>query len=468
MNKIIEMNHLQFVYEDGTCALKNICFDVEQGQVILLVGRSGCGKSTLLNILNGIIPEIIEGDLQGELIIDGQKNTKLYQRSKIFGNVFQNPRSQFFTNNTTSEMVFAMENHGFSYKEMKQRLEEVVEEYQIQSLLNRNIFHLSSGQRQLLTLLSSLMMKPKVLIFDEPSANLDYGNAMRLKKQMLRLKQEGKTIFIADHRYYYLDGIVDKVLLIEDKQLFTFDTLSDFMASPYCKRTFYLFDDRYPKKDIYKGNQMMIEVKGLGYKHILQDLHIKFYKYEVTTLIGVNGVGKTTFARLLLKLLKPDHGSITTNHRMLYVMQDADFQLFGSSVLKELEITSKNHKKNEEALKLLNLWHLKDHHPQTLSGGEKQRLQLALCFVCQEEILILDEPTSGLDKESMEHVLDMLQLLKKEKTIILISHDYEFIRKISDRIVYLSNQSIKEDFYLEENHIETLNTIYKEMENYYE
>ena len=154
--------------------------------------------------------------------------------------------------------------------------------------------------------------------------------------------------------------------------------------------------------------------------------------------------------------------------RALYIMQDADFQLFGSSCLKELEFTSKDDKKNKLALDLVELSEFSNTHPQSLSMGQKQRLQMAISFVSDNEIIILDEPTSGLCKDTMNKVISIIDELKKDKCIIVISHDYEFIRKCVDKVVYLKDKKIDKVFYLEDENIKVLNNIYKEMEDYYE
>ncbi|MGX7112696.1 ABC transporter ATP-binding protein [Gemella cuniculi] len=466
--KNFEFSNVNFAYEDGREVLKNTNLSVNSGEIALIVGDSGSGKSTLLNILNGMIPEVIEGRLDGKVYIEEKENLKIYERNLVLGNVFQNPRSQFFTNNTTAELVFAMENYAFSFEEMKKRLEGVVAKFNVKNLLERNIFELSSGQRQLLALLTVLIMKPNAVVFDEPSANLDYGNAMRLRKQILDLKKEGRAIIVADHRYYYLEGIIDKVFLIKDKTVIEFKTEEDFENSDYGKRVFKLFTHNFEVREVAKKENATVCLNNVTYKDILKNISATFNKGEVTTIVGVNGAGKTTLARIISGLIKVDKGSVSVKEKVFYIMQDADFQLFGASVLKELEITSKNSIKNEKALKLLELWHLKDKHPQTLSGGEKQRLQLAISLVSEAKIIIFDEPTSGLDKNSMERVLNLLKILKEEKTLIVISHDYEFIRRSTDKVIYIKDSKINDKFYLEKDNIKKLNSIYKQMEDYYE
>ncbi|EFI41943.1 ABC transporter ATP-binding protein [Peptoniphilus sp. oral taxon 386] len=469
IENVIELKNLSFKYsEDKVNAIDGINCTVDKGKVIFIAGDSGSGKSTLLNIINGIIPEVIEGDLNGKVYINKAENLKIYERSLILGNVFQNPRSQFFTTNTTSELVFAMENYGKSYEEMKERLIRIVDEFKIEKLLDRDIFSISSGERQFLALLTVLIMNPNVIIFDEPSANLDYGNAMRLKRQIEELRESGKTVVVADHRCFYLRGIIDKVLLIEDKTVIEFGSEEEFFNCAYGKRVFDLFTHKYKERKIVKSEIETVKLQDVYYKNILENINVSFNKNETTVIVGTNGAGKTTLAKLISKIEKADRGKIEIENRALYIMQDADFQLFGATCLKELEITSKNEAENMEILRLLNLYDVAEKHPQSLSGGQKQRLQMAISLVSKNDVIILDEPTSGLDKNSMNRVIELIEKLKQNRTLIIISHDYEFIRKSADRVVYLKDKKIEEDFYLEHENVERLNNIYKQMEEYYE
>lgn len=468
MKKLLELKDVSFRYNEvEEPTLKDVNFTIYEGEIVFIVGDSGSGKSTLLNIINGMIPEVIEGELRGGVFLEGREDLKIYERSLVLGNVFQNTRSQFFTTNTTAEFVFQMENYGFSVEEMERRLKETVKEYKVQSLLDREIYSLSSGERQFLALLTALIMEPKALVFDEPSANLDYGNAMRLRRQIYDLKKKRKTILISDHRAFYLAGLIDKVLLVEDKKVKVFESEEAFISHDYGRRVFDLFYFNGYENTFKKSESISMSLKEVRFGEILKGVNFSLNKGEVTVLVGKNGVGKTTLAKLISRILKPDSGELTGYERALYIMQDADFQLFGATCMKELEISSKDRKRNEEALELLRLSHLKENHPQMMSGGEKQRLQMAISFVSEDDVILLDEPTSGLDKASMKKVVDMIELLKEKKTILVISHDYEFIRYTADRILYLKEGRIEKDFYLEGAEQE-LNAIFIEMEKNYE
>ena len=469
MKDVIEARNLTFAYEgEHAPVLEDVNFSIAEGSIVFISGLSGSGKSTLINVINGLIPEIIDGKLRGELLIGGKSSVTMTERSMLIGNVFQNPRSQFFTTNTTAELVFAMENFGTLRPEMERRLKALIKKYKLEYLLDRDIYELSSGERQMLALMSALIMNPHIVIFDEPSANLDYGNAMRLRRQIEELKSEGITVLVADHRCFYLRGLVDKVLLLNDNTVTEYESEEAYFSSDYAARAVKLFDEKYESRLIARACPVDVRIENVSYKGILQGVSAEFRRGEISTIIGVNGAGKTTLARLISGVINPDSGSVEIEGQALYIMQDADYQLFGASCMKELEISSMDEELNTEALKALNLYEFRDAHPYSLSGGQKQRLQMAISRVSQNKVIILDEPTSGLDKRSMHRVVDQLELMKRNHTIIIISHDYEFIRNITDRIFYLEDGRIRENFYLDEDNVSQLNKTFEEMEAFYE
>lgn len=465
-NEII-LKDISFTYEnERKKTLKDCNLDICANEVIFITGKSGSGKSSLLNILNGVIPEVMEGNLTGDVIFNDIKNPDITTRNKNMANVFQNPRSQFFTNDSTAELVFEMENLGFSKEKMQKKLEEIVEKYDIKYLLNRDIQTLSSGERQFLALISAIIINPDYVLFDEPSSNLDYGNAMRLKREIVKLKNEGKTVIVSDHRCFYLDGIIDRVFLIDNQKVYEFKNQKSFEKSDYAFRKFDIFNDIYPNRAVTKTEESLFEVKKLQFKHILKDVSFKLNKGEITFLTGVNGAGKTTLAKIMADNDKYEQNGIICDTRTLYIMQDADYQLFGSSVFNELNLNCDDEKRIEEALKKVDLLDFKDKHPHELSGGQKQRLQIAISFVTDFKIIVFDEPTSGLDSHNMNNVIKHINELRQNASILIISHDYEFIRKVADRILYLKDGIIQDDFYMED--ISKLNNIFKEMEEFYE
>ena len=463
---MIRAEKLTFNYEESNDGIKDIDFSVKSSEIILLAGDSGSGKSTLLKCLNGLIPETVEGSLEGNLYFGDKKYSelKMFELNEKIGSVFQNPRSQFFTTNSTAELVFPMENYGYTKKLMDERLESLTEKFGLYPLLNRNIFEISSGERQLLALASAMALNQKAVIFDEPSANLDYGNAMKLGKIISGMKKSGITVIVADHRFYYLKGLIDRVFLIEDGRLSQFDSEEEFKKSKYDTRSFDLFDLDLPVPEKSVNTEKIAGLKNVSYKNILTDISLELKKGEVSVLVGNNGVGKTTLAKLLCKTVKPDNGEVNVNELPFYIMQDPDFQLFGTSVYNELALVNDNEEAIAEILKYLGLYDYKDKHPFDLSGGQKQRLQIGMAMLCDKPLIIFDEPTSGLDIVSMKKVAKEIVRLKENAAVLVISHDYEFIRNVANRIIYLKNGKVHEDFELTDNTLCKLNIIFNTME----
>lgn len=465
---IIEAKNLGFCYEGSkTASLTAIDFDIKEGEIILLTGDSGSGKSTLLNCLNGLIPNLVEGQLSGELYLAKQdyKDLPLEVLSQQVGTVFQNPRSQFFTTNTTSELVFPMENYGYSKEEMESLLEKANSEFGLAKLLNRDIFTLSSGERQLLALASAKILSQGILLFDEPSANLDYGHAMALQKLLLRLQKQGVTSIVSDHRCFYLQGIVSRVFLMNKGSLQIFDSEADFLNSDYQSRKTQLFSPAASTEQNEEKGELVAGIYSITYQDILSDITFDCHKNEIIALVGKNGVGKTTLARLLLKSLKPTAGEIVYPHLPYYVMQDADYQLFGTSVWDELGLlpTGVRDEERTEILGRLKLSDYKYRHPFSLSGGQKQRLQIAAACLSAKDFLIFDEPTSGLDSTNMQLVGQLLNSLKHQTAILVISHDIEFIRMVANRVIYLKDRHIEQDFSLTADSLPHLNAVFHEI-----
>ncbi|BDC92804.1 ABC transporter ATP-binding protein [Treponema bryantii] len=468
---VLQAQDLTFSYMDSDEGIKNVNFEIKKGEVILLTGNSGCGKSTLLKCLNGLIPAVTEGHLSGNLMINGKEYSKLkmHELNSDIGSVFQNPRSQFFTDNTTSELVFPMENYGWTKATMEKKLAQLTEEFGLKNLLDKNIFILSSGERQMIALASALTMNQKIVLFDEPSANLDYGNAMKLGSIIERLKADGMTVIVADHRFYYLNDIIDKVFFMENGELTVFNSERAFKKGTYDTRSFDLFslDVPYllklPKTE--ERIKPVAELQGAGYKNILIDVNLKLYKGEITVLVGCNGTGKTTLAKLFCKTYKPDYGKVTTSSLPFFIMQDPDYQLFGTSVKNELSLVKKAPQEIDECLEYLGLGKFKDSHPFELSGGQKQRLQIGMAMLCDRDLIIFDEPTSGLDVSSMEKVSNEIIKLREKSSVLVISHDYEFIRHVADRIIFLEGGKIQKDFVLDASTVGELNQIFNKMKD---
>ena len=464
---MLEFRNVSFTYENSEeRVLDNVSFRINKGECVLLTGVSGSGKSTIVHLINGLIPTLYEGELSGEIFYNATnlRSINTYDIAKDIGYVSQDPRGHFFTTNTTSELVFAMENFGIPLEKMKKRYSAIVELLELEEIVNKNILYISSGERQKIAIGCSLTLMPKVIILDEPSSNLDFYMTKKLTILIEKLKNKGYTIIIAEHRIHYIQKLIDKVLIV-DKGIVEEVTITDLKNSTELPlRSLDIFN--LPLENISdKSGNMLLQLDNVSYSNILSQISTTINKGDIIGLIGSNGAGKTTLLRLLTDIIRPSNGKIINTVKPFLVMQDMDYQFFTESVLSEMRFGNEEVESDRinNLLEEIGLDQFKNKIPFELSGGQKQRLLIAIAALSNVNLLMFDEPTSGLDYINMNKVSNILKNLSRENALIIATHDIEFLYKTCNRIIYLENKKIKKDFYLDNKNKSEVQEIFMNM-----
>ena len=458
---MIEIRGLSFKYKGGfNYSLKGINLNVKKGECILLCGRSGCGKSTLLKLMNGIIPEFYNGDISGSVMVNGMNTftAPIYKLSKNVGSVFQNPKTQFYTTNTTDEIAFGLENYGIEREVINERIKEVEKEFHLEKLMNKNIFNLSGGEKQKIAIASIYALNPEIFILDEPSSSLDVKSMKELSLTIKKLKSLGKTIVIAEHRLWYLKDIVDRAIYLENGKIireYSMDEIENLSEDERMRTGLRHSDYKAIERfdDFETSNKgTLLELKNLIFKRntkiILSIEDLKFCYGNIIGIVGENGIGKSTLAKIICGLYKENKGKILRDNEnlnkksrlneSLLIMQEVNCQLFTDSVKDEIVLTSniKDNNVLDTCLIDMELKNMSDRNPHTLSGGQKQRVIILSALLSDKKILFFDEPTSGLDYRNMKIVAKNIKKVKEEdKLVLIISHDVEFLELVCDKVI---------------------------------
>lgn len=474
--KIIQISNVSFQYENSEKgALHDVSLTVEPGECILLCGESGCGKTTITRLLNGLIPHFYEGTLNGMVEVCGLKiqEEELYTIAEKVGSVFQNPRSQFFCLDTTSEVAFGCENMGLSEDEIKQRIAKVTRELKMENLMGRNIFKLSGGEKQRVACASVSAMQPEIFVLDEPTSNMDLDAIEELKQTLLFWKKQGKTIVIAEHRLYWLKYICDRVIYMEeghivsDLPMKTFVTFSEDRIRAMGLRGLSLSQPEFPEKPEKSGKTITFKNYHFNYEkeEVLHMSDVTVPAESIIAVTGHNGAGKSTFLRCLCGLEKKFKGHTVlddanlSGRQMLkncyMVMQDVNHQLFCETVEEEIQLGMAEEKadKVSDLLRELDLAGFRERHPMSLSGGQKQRVAIASAVLAEKSVLIFDEPTSGLDYKHMRQTAELFQRLKeRKKTMFIITHDPELIVMCCTHVLHIEHGEVQEFYPLTREH----------------
>jgi energy-coupling factor transport system ATP-binding protein len=477
----------------GHKALEQVNLTVRPGDFTLVAGASGCGKSTLLRLINGLIPHSYRARVGGGVLVGGRPvaGQTIREVSSVVGTLLQDPHKQIVGTTVHAEIAFGPENLGLRRVEIGRRIEEVADRVGISHLLDRPTAQLSGGELQMVAFAGVLVMHPKVVVVDEPLANLDPEASMRLLHELRRFVDGGGAAVVVEHRVeeilefgprevlyldggkprYYgdLDGFL-RVAPVGHVKL-PFSTLlarvGELPPAPRAARK----PDSAPRPRPDSGSDSRLDYRQacLGYpgRVVLKDVDLALGSRERVAVLGPNGAGKSTLLRAAVRLIEPTRGEVRVDGRPVgerstlslattfgYVFQNPGQALFSATVGDELAFGPRNlkwdrgeiDKASAEALRAVLLEDEQDiltRPPRTLSHGQQRRLTVALALAMRPRTLILDEPTAGQDLFTMNafmgHVLDATE------SVYFITHDVDLALTSADRIVVIDGGRVTAD-----------------------
>jgi energy-coupling factor transporter ATP-binding protein EcfA2 len=443
----------------------NLCID---DGLTLVTGPSGGGKSTLLRLLNGLVPHYHGGHIRGAARVCGLDvlQTPTRRMARSVGFVFQDPESQVVYSSVVREVAFGLENLGLAPDLMPARVGEALERAGIAALRNRRIATLSGGERQRVAIASALALRPRLLVLDEPTSQLDPDGAAAVLDSCTGLAAAGTAVVISEHR---LDGLLARassmVSIAGGRILAAGDprTVVEAMPDPppllelgrrlgWTRACLSVEEARLIAPALRQGRpsrwrgEPAWAARHLALGHarhpILENLNLDGGAGEVVVLMGANGSGKTTLLRALAGLHAPSSGAVERPPgRIAYLPQDPGSLLHQPSVRAEIELTLRHSPGARPAALImaeLGLLDVADRYPRDLSSGQRQRAAAGAILAGGPAMALLDEPTRGMDVRARRALTGTLRRLAAEGTAIVIAtHDSDLAAEVGDRIIRL-------------------------------
>ena len=439
MSRAVQVELRSFTY-DGCHqpVLQELDFYLDYGRLTLLSGLSGSGKSTLLSLINGVIPRMSAGALDGQVLVDGEDlaGRTLSQISSKVGCVLQNPEAQIIHQEVEDEVAFGCENLGVEPGEIGRRVQALCSRLNLEPDWATRA--LSGGQKQRLVAAATLAMGRDILIFDEPLANLDRQGAQDLLALLRALADQGKAVLLVEHRLDVALPYADVVWELRDGQTHLVPDKANYLASQVS-----LIRDR-PEDRLPPGPPALRAeglVKRFGGRSVLEELHLDLRAGERVLLLGENGCGKSTLLAILARLLRADGGRVEQflDPALGVVYQNPNYQLFMPTVEQELTFAAADRDYALELARRFELTPLLSRHPHSLSEGQKRRVTIAAILAQKPRLLLLDEPTVGQDYPGLQTLVDALNQVHREQgsTMLTITHDFRCAAALCDRAVWL-------------------------------
>ncbi len=490
---MIEWQRLSFRYEGADRpTLSDVTLTVPESELVLVAGRTGSGKSTLLRTVNGLVPRFTGGQLDGDVLVDGENVRERAPRdlAHLVGYVGQDPLASFVTDVVEEELAYGMEQLGLSAQTMRRRVEETLDLLGIADLRSRPLRSLSGGQQQRVAIGAVLTMHPRVLVLDEPTSALDPTAAEDVLSILARLVEDlGLTVLLAEHRMERVVPFADRLVLVEDGKVRGGPTAELLIGSPVAppvvelgrlagweplplsvrearRRTSRLRDALgeprppaagEPTRPVLQARDVLVRY---GRTVAVREVSLSVGTGQVVALMGRNGSGKSSLLWALQGAGRRDGGTVDVEGadpgqvppaqaRQLVglVPQTAGDLLYLETVDEECAAADQQAAAPPGTCRIL-LDRLAPgvdggRHPRDLSEGQRLSLVLALVLTARPRVVALDEPTRGLDYTAKEQLTAVVSgLAAQGHGVVVATHDVEFVASVADEVVVMAGGEV--------------------------
>jgi energy-coupling factor transporter ATP-binding protein EcfA2 len=423
---LASVRNLSFSYPGAEPALREVSLGVEPGEVVALFGPSGSGKSTLLRALAGLVPHFHGGRFSGRVEVAGHdtRRTRPAELAGTVGTLFQDPEDQVVFTRVHAEVVFGLENLGTPPAEIEPRALEALAAVGAAALVDRPVAELSGGELQRVCLASVLALRPRLLLLDEPTSQLDPDGAAAAIELA---RSSGAAVVVSEQRPERVLEACDRVLFLEDGRL------RDDLPEAWLPR-----EASLPGAEPAGEPVCRLDTVSFGYDGVpvVEGASLQVGRGEIVVLLGPNGSGKTTLAKLAAGLLEPWTGRVEREGRACYLSQDPGRYLVAERADEEVALAvDGDRRRARQALAALGLAGFEGRHPRDLSSGERERLALAAVLVAEPDLLVLDEPTRGVDPVRKDELARLLREQAGTRATLVVTNDHLFAAGVADRVV---------------------------------
>ncbi|HSC50333.1 MAG TPA: ABC transporter ATP-binding protein [Gaiellaceae bacterium] len=423
---LARVSGLSFAYPGGHEALRGVSLELEPGEVVALLGPSGGGKSTLLRALAGLVPHFHGGRFAGRVEVGGL-DTRRVRPADLAGTVatlFQDPEDQVVFTRVGAEVQFGLENLGTPPAAIAARAEEALAAVGALHLAERPVAELSGGELQRVCLASTLALRPRLLLLDEPTSQLDPEGAAAAIELA---RGSGAAVVVSEQRPERVLEAADRVLFLAG------GVLLHEVPDAWLPR-----EAVVPDAEPCGGSSCRLENVSFAYGAVpvVKAMSLEVARGEIVALVGPNGSGKTTLAKLAAGLLEPQAGRVVREGRACYLSQDPGRYLVRERADEEVALAvGGDLERARAALAQVGLAGFDDRHPRDLSSGERERLALAAVLVAEPDLLVLDEPTRGVDPPRKDELAALLRAQAPGRATLVVTNDLVFAGEVADRCV---------------------------------